>query len=145
MVEKQKRYLIDSDILITMLRDRKDESGLRQKALRIGLQNCYVSSISLAELSSGAYRMDSRRGLFEVDFVKKIFNVLPFSLEDSSDMECFGRAKALLLGAGTPIDDMGLLIGASALAGDFIMVTHNTRHFAHIPRLRIEDWLNPGL
>ncbi len=141
MVNGQKKYLIDSDILIAMLRDKKGTTGLRQKALDVGLQNCYISSVSVAELTSGAYRMDSRQGLFEVDFVKTIFNIIPFGLDDCHDAEYFGSTKAILSRAGTPIDDMDLLIGASALAGNFIMVTHNTKHFSHIPRLQIEDWL----
>ena len=137
MVKKAKKYLIDSDILIALLRDREGKTGLRQKALDIG----FVSSISLAELSLGAYRMASERGLFEVEFVKGIFNIHPFGLKESADVECFGKNRALLYGAGSPIDDMDLLIGSSALAGDFIMVTHNTRRFSHIPHLKIEDWL----
>lgn len=137
----QARYLIDSDIIIAMLRDRTDKSGLRQKALNVGLDNCYVSSITVAELSAGAHRMASERGLFEVEFIKSIFTIHPFGLKDSNDHEVFGQNKALLYGSGRPIEDMDMLIGSSALAGDFIMVTHNTRHFSHIPHLRIEDWL----
>ena len=78
MVTEPAKYLIDSDILISMLRDTGDRTGLRAKALEVGLQNCYVSAISLAELSSGAFRMASDRGMFEVEFIKKIFNILPF-------------------------------------------------------------------
>jgi tRNA(fMet)-specific endonuclease VapC len=142
MVAEQTKYLIDSDILIAMLRDTGDKTGLRRKALEVGLQNCYVSSISLAELSSGAYRMASDRGLFEVEFIKKIFNILPFGSNEYEDVGCFGRSKALLYGAGIPIDDMDLLIGSSALAGGFTMVTHNVRHFSHIPGLAIKDWMD---
>ncbi len=137
MVVEAAKYLIDTDILIAMLRDVGDGTGLRGRALKVGLQNCYVSSVSLAELSSGAYRMASERGFFEVEFVKKIFSIRPFGPEDA---ECFGRNKALLFGAGIPIDDMDLLIGSSALVGGFTMVTHNTRHFSHIPGLKVEDW-----
>ena len=139
MVTEPAKYLIDSDILISMLRDTGDRTGLRAKALEIGLQNCYVSAISLAELSSGAFRMASDRGMFEVEFIKKIFNILPIG--GNGEAEFFGRNKAMLDGAGFPIADMDLLIGSSALAGGFIMVTHNTRHFSHIPGLAIEDWL----
>lgn len=142
MVKEPIKYLIDSDILIAMLRDRSGKTGLRQKLLEIGLQNCYVSSISLSELSSGAYRMASERGFFEVEFIKEIFNILPFGTTGSSDADCFGRNKALLYGAGKPIDDMDLLIGSQAAAGNFTMVTHNSRHFTHIPHLKIEDWLS---
>ena len=38
------RYMIDSDILIAMLRDISGATGLRQRALDVGLQNCYASS-----------------------------------------------------------------------------------------------------
>ena len=141
MVKKAKKYLIDSDILIVLLRDRDGKTGLRQKALDVGLQNCYVSSISLAELSSGAYRMASERGFFEIEFVKSIFNIHPFGLKESTDMECFGRNRALLWGAGIPREDGDLRIGSSSLAGDLRMGTHNPRHFSHIPHLKIEDWL----
>ncbi len=140
MVE-QKKYLLDSDILIAMLRDRAGRSGLRQKALEVGLQNCYVSSVSLAELASGAFRMASERGLFEIEFVKELFNILPFGL-NVSDIECFGKNRAILYGAGKPIDDMDLLIGSSALAGDFVMVTHNKQLFSRIPHLKVEDWMD---
>ena len=138
---KPQRYMLDTDILITMLRDTKDYTGLRGRALDIGLDNCFVSSVSVAELSSGAHRMASDRGLFEVEFIKNIFKVHPFGQTDSNDAEVFGTTKALLQGAGQTIDDMDLLIGASALAGDFVMVTHNSRHFSRIPHLKIEDWL----
>ena len=56
---KSTKYLLDSDILIAMLRDRGDTTGLRSRALQAGLDNCFVSSISMAELYSGAYRMQS--------------------------------------------------------------------------------------
>ena len=124
-----------------MLRDRKDRTGLRRKALCVGLENCYVSSITLAELSSGAFRMASERGHFEVEFIKSIFNIQPFGTEDSDDVSVFGKTKAMLYSAGKPIDDMDLLIGSSALAGGFVMVTHNSRHFSHIHGLKIEDWI----
>lgn len=137
----QTKYLIDTDILIAMLRDKGDSTGLRSHALEVGLVNCFVSSVTLAELYSGAYRMKSERGLYEVEFIKKIFSILPFGIEKSKDSENFGKNKAFLSSSGLPLDDMDLLIGSSAISADMVMVTHNTRHFSRIPGLRIEDWL----
>jgi len=135
------KYLIDTDILITMLRDKRDSTGLRSRALRVGLENCYISAISLAELYSGAYRMNSERGLHEIEFVKTIFKILPFGFCGSGDSEAFGRSKAILFESGSPVDDMDLLIGTSALANGMVMVSHNTKHFSRIPGLQLEDWL----
>lgn len=135
------RYLLDSDIVITMLRDRSDESGLRAHALNIGLEKCYVSAISLAEIYSGAYKMSSERGLHEAEYIKTLFNILPYGEDRMSAPEAFGKCKSFLTSSGESIGDMDLLIGSSALAADMVMVTHNTRHFSRIPDLRIEDWL----
>ncbi len=41
---------------------------------------------------------------------------------------------------GIGVNDMDLLIGATALIYDLTVVTHNTRHFRNIPGLRLEDW-----
>lgn len=138
---KAKGYLLDSDILIAMLRDRTDSTGLRSKALQVGLENCYVSVISLAELYSGAYRMQSDRGLHEVEFIKTIFKVLPFGESGVGDFEEFGRDKAILSKSGVPLADMDLLLGSSAVANNLTVVTHNLRHFSRIPKIVVEDWL----
>ncbi|MCQ2130693.1 MAG: type II toxin-antitoxin system VapC family toxin [Bacteroidales bacterium] len=140
MVEK--KYLLDSDVLIAMLRDRKDFSGIRRKILNVGIDRCCCSAVSVAELSSGAYRMGTERGLFEVSFIQGIMTVVPFGSKDSQDADIFGKTKALLMGAGTPVDDMDLLIASTALANDMTLVTHNIRHFSKVPGLKIEDWLN---
>jgi len=138
---KKPSYLIDTDILISMLRDKGDTTGLRSRALQVGLDNCYVSAISIAELYSGAYRMKSERGLHEVDFVRTIFKILPFGFQGVVDPELFGRNKSLLSHSGLPLDDMDLLIGSSAQANGMVMVSHNTKHFSRIPGLKVEDWL----
>lgn len=140
---KTPKYLLDSDILITMLRDRGDRSGLRRKALNVGLDNCFVSGISLAELYYGAYRSMSDRGFHELEYVKKIFTVLPFSGVDADDCAIYGETRSLLEAAGTPLDDMDLLIASSAIQNGLTLVTHNIRHFSRIPTLQVEDWINP--
>jgi len=137
----QTKYLIDTDILISMLRDSGDTTGLRSRALQVGLENCYVSAVTLAELYSGAYRMKSEKGLHEVEFIKTIFQIVPFGASHQSDYEQFGQNKAILCHSGMPLDDMDLMIGSTAVANNFIMVTHNVHHFSRIPKLKIEDWL----
>lgn len=41
---------------------------------------------------------------------------------------------------GLKLDTIDLLIGSTALLHDVTIVTHNTKHFARIPGLKIEDW-----
>ncbi|WP_333874182.1 hypothetical protein [Methylobacter sp.] len=42
---------------------------------------------------------------------------------------------------GTPIGPYDLQITAIAVAHNLTVVTHNTREFARVPGLKLEDWL----
>jgi tRNA(fMet)-specific endonuclease VapC len=42
---------------------------------------------------------------------------------------------------GELIGDADTLIAATAIAGDFVLDPNNVAHFARIPRLRIDNWL----
>jgi tRNA(fMet)-specific endonuclease VapC len=64
--------------------------------------------------------------------------VLPF---DEPAARHFGRLKALLEKAGTPLATADLQIAAIALHRRVPLVTHNQRHFRQVPKLELEDWL----
>jgi len=52
-----------------------------------------------------------------------------------------GQLRANLSARGVHIPFPDLLIGVTALQNNFTLVTHNIRHFAMIPNLRVQDWL----
>jgi predicted nucleic acid-binding protein len=52
----------------------------------------------------------------------------------------YGDIRAFLDRQGTPIGANDLLIAATALADQLILVTHNTREFERVPDLSLEDW-----
>jgi tRNA(fMet)-specific endonuclease VapC len=54
----------------------------------------------------------------------------------------FGEVEAQLL-QGQAVTEFDLLIAATALVHNLTLVTHNVRDFAHVPGLRVIDWLNP--
>ncbi len=39
------------------------------------------------------------------------------------------------------VADFDLLIASTALAENLILVTNNTRHYARIPGIRLENWV----
>jgi tRNA(fMet)-specific endonuclease VapC len=55
----------------------------------------------------------------------------------------FGAIRAALLDQGKPTPDLDLLIAATALEHNLILVTHNVQDFANIPGLTVQDWLIP--
>lgn len=66
--------------------------------------------------------------------------MLPF---DEVCAEAFGKIQGTLQSTGIRFNPFDLLIGATAVAHNLTLVTHNTKHFQHIPGLRLEDWLVP--
>lgn len=134
-------YLLDSDIVITVLRDRTNKTGLRSKLLKVGLEKCFVSEITMAELASGACKMESERGLFEVSFARSILTPIPFGGADSHASEIFGELKAGLEKKGVRLADMDLLIASTAIDKNLVLVSNNLKHFRRIPNLELQNWL----
>jgi predicted nucleic acid-binding protein len=52
----------------------------------------------------------------------------------------FAVMKARQQALGCPIDDLDLLIAASAIQHGLILATLNSRHFSLVEGLRWEDW-----
>jgi len=91
-----------------------------------------------AELLYGAYKSTRvEQNLAKLELVFSLVESLPF--EGKAAMH-FGKIRAYLAQKGTPIGPYDLQIAAVARAQDLILVTHNTREFARVPDLKIEDW-----
>ncbi len=62
----------------------------------------------------------------------------------ASSLDVFAREKARLSKSGKIIDDFDLLIGATAIANDLILVTNNEKHFSRLEGIEIENWISKG-
>ena len=67
----------------------------------------------------------------------KMFKVLPIY----PCLKLYGSLKADLEQKGQRIDEFDLLIGATSITNNMIMVTSNTKHFERIPNIHLEDWI----
>lgn len=98
-----------------------------------------TSTIVAGELYSWVFRArtkpDHLQGL--VSLLSDL-RVLPV---DHEVARTFGQVRASLLDQGRPTPEIDLLIASTALTYDLTLVTHNVQDFAHMPDLRIEDWL----
>ena len=130
------RFLIDSDILIELERNR--EALLLAKF--IGAQgHLAVSSIAVSELFYGVARSRSRlQAEASLEALLANLSVLNF---DRNDAEHAADIRAGLHKTGTPIGTHDILIAAQARARGLVLVTANTREFERVPGLRIENWL----
>ena len=129
------KYLLDTNICIHFFRGK---FNLIDKIEKIGLANCAISEITLAELVFGAENSDSPENNHRIiDGFTKMLTVLP--IFDSITLH--GKEKARLRKSGIMISDFDLLIGCTALEHNLIMVTVNLKEFERISDLKIENWI----
>ena len=127
-------YLIDADILISLSRGNR---AIQDRMNRAGLSHCVISEITLAELYVGAYKMGKKRLEPILRFLEETFTIVPLS----SAIKTYAKTRAYLESTGNRLENMDLFIAATALANGYTLVTHNTRHFARVPRLKLADWI----
>ena len=62
-------------------------------------------------------------------------------LWDRAAVDATTEIKAALAAAGTPIGPNDTAIAGHAIAAGAILVTNNTREYARVPNLTLEDWV----
>ncbi len=82
-------------------------------------------------------RMKKATGERLLKFLKAPIAILPFGMDDAADA---ADIRACLERAGTPIGPYDLLIAAQARRRGARLVTANTREFARVPGLALQDW-----
>jgi tRNA(fMet)-specific endonuclease VapC len=115
----------------------RNEGNVRETLRRIGTENCFISEITVAELYFGlAKAEDKKRKQNDILEVQRLFRVIPVY---SSFMK-YGEIRYSLEHTGQRVDQFDLLIGATALHHNMILVTSNIKHFERISGLKIENW-----
>ena len=130
-------YLLDTNVCILLLRGNPAVRGRLQVA---GAENCFISEITVAELYFGAEKSIRSAQEFERTIA---FAESAQILSIGSALRGYGQQRWRLQQLGQPLDDFDLLIGATALANNLVMVTNNTKHFARIQGLQLADWTAP--
>lgn len=129
-------WIPDTNVWIRYLNPQP--SSVKWYFLQHRPEQIFLCDIVKAELYFGAFkstRCHENLGLLEE--LNQGFCSLPF---DGSAARHFGRIRAALFRMGTPIGPYDLQIAAIALSQDMILVTHNTKEFARVDGLRLEDW-----
>ena len=133
-----KKYLLDTNICAYFLNGKYD---LQTKIDKVGIENCFVSEITIAELKYGVAKstyQDKNKNTLELFQTK--FIILPIF----PTLDIYANEKARLKTKGKILDDFDLLIGATASFNNLILVTKNVSDFDRIDKLVIEDWTADG-
>ena len=129
------KYLLDTNICIHFFRG---DFNLIEKIQEIGLKNCAISEITLAELVFGAENSKYPKKNFElIETFSEQVAILPIL----GGIREYGKQKVRLRKKGKMISDFDLLIGTTAIANNLIMVTENLKEFDRIKNIEIENWV----
>jgi len=130
------KYMLDSNICIYLI-NKKPKSVLAKLKATIH-EGVAISAITLAELEHGvALSVYPEKNADALTQFLSIIEILPF---DSKAASQYGLIRADLQRKGTLIGQMDLLIAAHAKANGLIAVTNNTREFARVDGLIVENW-----
>jgi len=128
-------YLIDTDIVIYSLKDY-GKTNERFELARSSPKS--ISVITYGELVYGARK--SKNVEKNLSKVRRILELFPVHQITPAVMETFADVKTSLEAKGRVLDDMDIMIAATALAHNLVLVTNNEKHFRRIPGLEIENW-----
>ena len=129
-------YLLDTNAVIALM---KNNASVIAQVRRVGRTELRLCAPVEAELwfgvcKSGRPEENRQRLLTLLSWLPS----LPFASEAAR--HC-GEIRAALASQGQPIGPYDLQIAAIARAHGLVVVTHNTREFARVPDLMLEDWL----
>ncbi|MBX3000630.1 MAG: type II toxin-antitoxin system VapC family toxin [Caldilineaceae bacterium] len=130
------RYMLDTNVCIGVINNTPP--ALRQQLMRLSPMEIAISHIVYYELAFGVRNSAHReKNQANLDHFLKYVQVLDWGDEQSL---AAAQIRCELLRRGQPIGSYDLLIAAHALSLNLILVTHNTREYARVDGLRIEDW-----
>jgi len=128
--------LLDTDTVIALLRSHEQ---LARRARAHPVRSLAISAITLYELRVGVEKSrDHEKNRRALDDALAPFALAPF--EDAAALEA-ARLRAILEKKGRGIGPYDTLIAGQALSLGAALVTANTREFARVPGLKLENWL----
>lgn len=131
------RFMLDTDSCIALIK-RKPAKALR-RILSFAPGEVGISAVTLGELSFGVAKCAQKeRNSQALDEFLLPLEIADF---DAAAAGSYGKVRAALEAAGTPIGPLDTQIGAHAVSVGAVLVSHNTREFCRIPGLVVEDWL----
>ena len=130
------RVMLDANTCIFMMNGNPSVSARFAAEYQNGLS---ISSIVEAELWFGVENSAARdKNEKTLQYFLAAVQILPFDTVAAAE---YGRVRAKLKRAGTPIGERDTFIAAHAKALSLTLVTNNKREFCRVEGLSLEDWM----
>ncbi|MDR3527832.1 MAG: PIN domain-containing protein [Rhizomicrobium sp.] len=130
------RYLLDTAVLSDFVRGNAAVMAqIRQRAP----SDLAVSVITEHEVEYGLQRAPHLPAPV-VEAMRDLMGAVTVLALEREDARMAASIRAQLAAQGTPLGAYDLLLAATALRHNLIMVSHNTSEFSRLSGLRLEDW-----
>lgn len=130
------KYLLDTNICIYLINERPKKVLTHFK--RHSLGDIGISSITASELAFGVAKSASSKNSAALEAFLLPLTVVDY---DAGAAMIYGDIRATLEKQGKTIGPLDMLIAASALSRQLILVTNNEKEFRRISKLKVENWL----
>ncbi|MEA2115374.1 MAG: type II toxin-antitoxin system VapC family toxin [Thermodesulfobacteriota bacterium] len=128
-------YLLDTNTLIYFF---KGIGKVADILLSKSPEDISIPSIALYELEVGIAK--SKNPMKRREQLEALISRVKISSFGVKEAEMAAAIRAGLESKGTPIGPYDTLIAGTALSTNATLVTHNTKEFARVKDLTIEDW-----
>ena len=130
-----KRYMLDTDISSYLIRgDHLEVTG----KFTDSFPHVCISTITAAELQYGAMKRNNLTLTRKVQAFSNLVQCIDWNTDAAM---AYAKLRQELEVQGNIIGSMDMLIAASAIAEDAILVTNNAALFSRISGLKFENWL----
>jgi tRNA(fMet)-specific endonuclease VapC len=126
------KYILDTDWIINLLAGRQDA---KVRIEQLDQEEIGISLVTVAEIYESAFNYINPEAHIQTfrSFLSN-FQLLNLNLPV---IEKFAEVRAHLRRRGQMISDFDILLGATAMHHNLIVLTYNKKHFERIPDLKI--------
>ena len=129
------RFVLDTSTLINFF---KGVGNVPARLLSTPPRDIAIPAIVIFELEFGLAKSKSpRKRRLQLQEFAVTVDIIPFGIKEA---RAAASIRADLESIGKPIGPYDLLIAASAVSNNAVLVTHNQKEFSRIQDLKIEDW-----
>ena len=129
------RYMLDTNICIYAIKHKPGQVFMRLQ--EHDLIDICISSVTYAELVHGVEKSKAiEKNRVALALLLANIEIMNF---DSLAAESYGKIRADLEKAGTPIGPLDMMIAGHAMALDYTVVTNNTKEFERVKGLKLEN------
>jgi tRNA(fMet)-specific endonuclease VapC len=129
-------YLLDTNIVSYWMRGHQ---LLLERIKSHSPKDLSIAAITLAEIYYGIEKSPAKKKerRAKIDQIRSILEIHPF---DEVAAVKYGIIRTQLEKKGLVISERDLQIASIAMANGLCVITHKTREFNRVEKLKVEDW-----